>query len=246
MLLVKGGSLVKTRKFGKPAYIGDPANTMRIFNELEVDELMLLDISATRQRRAPLFDLLEEVADECFMPLGYGGGLTSREDCKRVFDIGFEKVVINTQALVDPAFVSRLARDFGSQAVVCAIDVRRDLFSRPHVFMHSVGRNAGREPVEWAKELEARGAGEILLTSVDREGTWSGCDLELTRAVSGAVGIPVIAHGGVGGVADIGSAVQCGASAVGVGSMFVYQREGMGVLINRPARQAIDSAIHGA
>jgi len=235
VLLLRGESLVKTVRFGRFTYVGDPANTVRIFNELEVDELLFLDISATRDRRMPNLKVLREVANECFMPVAYGGGISTITDAKSVFDIGFEKIAINSAALSDPDLITRLASTYGSQAVIVAIDVKSDAFGNEAVYQHAQRRTSPHDPVGWAREAEARGAGEILLTDVNREGTWAGFNLDLVRRISSAVSIPVIAHGGAGSVTDIGAAVRGGhASAVALGSMVVFQKRGMGVLINFP------------
>ncbi|MFZ1752684.1 MAG: AglZ/HisF2 family acetamidino modification protein [Caldilineaceae bacterium] len=235
VLLLRDESLVKTVRFKKFTYVGDPCNTVRIFNELEVDELIFLDITATREKRPPNLRVLADIANECFMPLGYGGGIRSLEDAKRVFDIGFEKIAINSSAIEQPQLISQLAAHYGNQAVIVSIDVKKDLWHRPQVFAHAGVSIAVRDPVEWAQEVEARGAGEILLTSVDQEGTWDGFDLEMIRRVTDVVNVPVIAHGGAGCVADIGAAVKQGnASAVALGSMIVFQKKGMGVLVNFP------------
>ena len=233
-LLLKNESLVKTKKFGKFTYVGDPANTVRIFNELEVDELLFLDISASLEKRSPNLKVLSEIADECFMPLGYGGGITSLEDAKAVFDIGFEKIAINTAA-EKPSLISDLANHYGSQAVMASIDVKRSLLGIQTVRTLSGSRNTHRNPIEWAKEMEQQGAGEILLTSIEREGTWDGFDLELVGRVADAVSIPVIAHGGAGTVQHISQVVkEANASAVALGSMVVFQKKGMGILVNFP------------
>lgn len=234
-LLVDRGSLVKTRKFKGRNYVGDPCNTLRIFNELEVDELVVLDISATLDRREPDWALLEDIASECFMPLAYGGGLRTFDQARRVFGIGFEKVVINSELHARPEFISELAAVYGSQAVVASIDVRRDLLDREKVVSHSAKRSHAVHPVDWARTVELHGAGEILLTNVDREGTWSGFDIEMVRRVTDAVGIPVIAQGGAAGIGDLVSVVrEGGASSAAVGAMVVYQKEGFGVLVNFP------------
>ncbi len=234
-LLLREASLVKTVRFGRFTYVGDPCNTVRIFNELEVDELVLLDITATRERRAPTFALLADIANECFMPLGYGGGIRSFADAHSILRLGFEKVIVNTYAEENPSFITELAEHFGSQAVIVSIDVTRNLWGRARVHTRSGTRNTHRDPVAWAQEAEARGAGEILLTSMDREGTWQGFDLELVRAVSGAVHVPVIAQGGAGSLEHVAQAVdQGGASAVALGSMVVFQKQDCGVLVNFP------------
>jgi cyclase len=234
-LLLRDTSLVKTVRFGKFTYVGDPCNTVRIFNELEVDELVFLDITATRERRSPNLALLADIANECFMPLAYGGGIRTFADAQSVLRLGFEKVIINSHADEEPEFISHLASHFGNQAVIVSIDVRRRLLGGARVYTRAATHDTHRDPVAWAREAEARGAGEILLTSVDREGTWEGFDLELVHAVTAAVTIPVIAHGGAGSLDDIAQAVhQGGASAVALGSMVVFQKRGCGVLVNFP------------
>ena len=243
-LLLRNQSLVKTKKFSNFTYVGDPVNTVRIFNELEVDELLFLDITATRESRSPNLKVLVDIADECFMPLGYGGGINSLDQAKSVFGIGFEKIAINTQALENPDLISEIASKFGSQAVIASIDVKKDLFGRQFVYTNGGRNNTRRDPVILAAELEKRGAGEILLTSIDREGTWDGFDLELLRRVSEAVTVPVIAHGGAGCLQDISNAVALGkASAVALGSMVVFQKKGMGVLVNFPDSDALQKII---
>lgn len=244
VLLLRDASLVKTTRFRKFTYVGDPCNTVRIFNELEVDELIFLDITATRESRAPNLDLLADIANECFMPLGYGGGIRNIDQAKAIFDVGFEKVVINTYATERPEFITDLASHYGSQAVIASIDVGTNLWGRKLVSVRSGRKRTHLDPVVWARELEARGTGEILLTSIDREGTWTGLDLDLVREVSHAVGIPVIAHGGAGTIDDIGAAVNdAGASAVALGSMVVFQKQGMGVLVNFPDKQRLARAL---
>jgi len=238
-LLLHGKSLVKTERFKNYQYIGDPANTVRIFNELEVDELSFLDIKAARTRSGPDFDVLRDIATECFMPLSYGGGIADLETAKRIYDTGFEKVVINTAATEHPDLIGEIAKIYGTQAVVAAIDVSRDWLGRGGVFTRGARTRAHPDPVAWAKTLEARGAGEILLTSVPREGTYGGFDLDLVRAVAAAVEVPVIAHGGAGELAHIRQAVEAGASAVALGSMVVYQKKDMGVLVNFPSPETL-------
>ncbi len=234
-LLSRNESLVKTIQFGRFGYIGDPANTCRIFNELEVDELAFLDITASREKRDPNYKLLSEIANECFMPVSYGGGISSVEIAEKIFKVGIEKVILNTHALSSPELITKIAKAFGSQSVIISIDVKASVFGTKQCRGLSGTHNSHKNPIEWAKEVQDRGAGEILLTSIDREGTWDGFDIELLKKVTNAVSIPVIAHGGAGSIADIGDAVhQGGASAVALGSMVVYQKKGMGVLVNFP------------
>lgn len=243
-LLLRNASLVKTERFGRFQYIGDPCNTVRIFNELEVDELVFVDITATREGRRPNLSVLQDIADECFMPLSYGGGIRAFEDAKSIFEIGFEKVILNSHAVADPGLISRIADHYGSQAVVASIDMRRTLFGSPRVFTHGGKKRTRHSPVEWAKEAESRGAGEILLTSIDREGTWQGLDCELISTITREVSIPVIAQGGAGTIEHIAQAVKLGgASAVAVGSMVVFQKKGMGVLVNFPDKHLLEKSL---
>lgn len=244
VLLLRNESLVKTVRFGKFTYVGDPCNTVRIFNDLEVDELLFLDITATREGRSPNFKLLAEISQECFMPLGYGGGIRSFEHSKAIFDIGFEKVAINSAAVERPDLIMDIARQYGSQAVIISIDVKTNLWGKQEVRIRSGTRSVGFNPVTWAKEVENLGAGEILLTCIDQEGSWDGPNLDLVKQVTDAVSIPVIAHGGIGCEEDIGKAVNlAGASAVALGSMVVFQKKGMGVLVNFPSQDRLEKAI---
>ena len=243
-LLLHNECLVKTVQFKKFNYIGDPANTFMIFNEIEVDELAFLDITASRENRGPNLKILQEIADECFMPLSYGGGIRSVQTAEHIFSIGFEKIILNTYPFEDVTIITELSKAFGSQSIIVAIDVKRNFFGKYQVCSHSGIVNRKRDPVEWAKAIEDQGAGEILLTSIDREGTWKGFDIELTARVAQAVSIPVIAHGGAGSVRHIGEAVKQGlASAVALGSMVVYQGKDLGVLVNFPDRADLNNAI---
>jgi len=237
-------SLVKTVKFGNHGYIGDPINTVRIFNELEVDELCFLDIRATAENRQPNFNLLAEIANECFMPLSYGGGVTDADTAKKILSIGFEKIVINTGAYANPKLVTKIANYSGNQSVVGSIDVKKNLFGKYHVYTDDGATKQSKDPIQWAKELEDLGAGELLVTSMDRDGTWKGYDLEILKRITSAVNIPVIANGGAGSVQHIGEVVrECNVSAVALGSMVVYQQKGFGVLVNFPDKNQLSKII---
>ena len=234
-LLLRGTGLVKTVRFDAPRYLGDPRNTVRIFNEKEVDELVLLDITATRDGRAPQYDLVREIVSEAFMPIAYGGGLRTVDDCMRMLAVGVEKVVINSAACDDPALVTQMAQRLGTSTVVASIDVRRTFLGAYEVRARSGQQRTGREPVPWARELQERGVGEILLTAIDRDGTMSGYDLELIRQVTAAVSVPVVACGGAGQLPDLGAAVREGhAAAAAAGSLFVFKGRHRAVLVNFP------------
>ena len=238
-------SLVKTVKFGKFNYIGDPVNTVRIFNELEVDELCFLDIRATVDKRTPNFKILHEIADECFMPLSYGGGIRDAETANRILSIGFEKVVINSGAFDIPDLISTVASHSGNQSVVGSLDVKKNLLGKYLVYSHDGSQKTGKDPVRWAQELEQSGAGELLVTSMALDGTWMGYDIALMKDIVDAVHVPVIASGGAGSVEHLYEVVKkSGVSAVAVGSMVVYQKKGMGVLVNFPDRSYLQSMMN--
>jgi cyclase len=230
LLLLDRGGLYKTVRFKNPGYIGDPVNCVKIFNEKEVDELVLLDFRATVEGRGPDFRKIAEIAGEAFMPMAYGGGIKCSDDARRVFDAGYEKVVLNSALFGHPSLIAEIAAGYGSQAVVASIDVRRTFFGN-----WGVRQGTGLHPVDWARRVEDAGSGEILLNSIDRDGTWVGYDLDLIHSVSAAVRVPVVACGGAGSRDDLRRAVEAGASAVAAGSLFVYQKKGMGVLISFPS-----------
>ncbi len=240
-LLLKGSGLVKTIKFKNPKYVGDPINTVRIFNEKEVDELIFLDIEATPQDREPNYKLLSEIADECFMPLAYGGGIRTLEQAKKIFQIGIEKIAINSAAHQNLKLIGEVAAIYGSQAVVGVIDVKKNFFGKLEVVSNSASDKHKQSPEEWAKELVKAGVGEIMITSVDKEGTWEGIDVAMVKRITDSVNVPVIAHGGAGSVDHLKDAVQNGgASAVAMGSMVVYQKKDFGVLINFPDKKILE------
>lgn len=244
LLLLRGTGLVKTTRFKDAKYVGDPINAIKIFNDKEVDELVLLDITASREGRGPAYAVIEEVASECFMPLAYGGGIRSVEEARRIFKLGVEKVVFNTTAWREPSVLTQASREFGAQAVVASMDVRRKLFGRYEVFVEGGTRGTGIDAVEYARRMEASGAGEILLNSIDRDGTMKGYELELVAKVTAAVGVPVIAAGGAGSVEDFSAAIlQGGASAVAAGAMFVFHGPHRAVLITYPERRELERAL---
>jgi cyclase len=235
VLLYKKGGLVKTTAFKKPQYIGDPINAVKIFNDKEVDELIFLDIDATKENRPPGFDYIKEVAGECFMPLAYGGGITTLNDIEKLVKGGVEKVCINSKATDDPAFIAEAAEKFATSTIVVSIDIGKDFLGNYHIFSHGGTKKSNFKPVEFAKMVEQYGAGEILVNSIDRDGTQSGYDLKLISLIALAVNIPVIACGGAAVVKDFSLAIEAGASAAAAGSMFVFTGKYKAVLINFPS-----------
>jgi cyclase len=244
VMLLSHGKVVKTTRFKAPAYVGDPINTVRIFNDKQVDELFFLDITASRERREPDEALLSRLVDECFMPIAYGGGVSSVDQMRRLFGLGIEKVVVNTAVLRDPDLVDRAASVFGSQSMVVSLDARRRLFSGYEIVDHCGRVRPGRRPEELARQMQERGAGEILLTAIHREGTRKGYDLELTRRMADAVDVPLVANGGAGSLDDICRAIDtAGASAAAAGSLFVFKGPHKAVLVNYPARETLERAL---
>lgn len=239
-LLLSQGGLVKTVEFESPRYVGDPINAVRIFNDKEVDELVFLDIDATPSGNGPNFELLADIASETFMPLAYGGGVASLAQVKRLLALGIEKVIIGAAAENSPGFVSEIAGVVGSSSVVVSVDVRRNRRMQCGVFVNRGRQDCKQDPVSRARELERRGAGEILLNSIDRDGTQLGYDLDLIRQVSDAVSIPVVAVGGAGSLQHFRDAANQGASAVAAGSLFVFHGKHKAVLITYPDRKELE------
>ena len=235
VLLISGDGLVKTIRFDEPKYIGDPINAMKIFNDSEVDELILLDITSGRNGHGPQWNKLSEIISEAFMPVTYGGGVREWAQVEKLFSLGVEKIAFNTAAFLNPGLLEKTAHAYGNQSVVASIDMKKNFWGRYDTFV-DYGRKATKvSPVEYARRMEELGAGEILLNSIDRDGTRSGYDLEMIQAVSQAVSVPVVACGGAHELMDFHRAILgAGASAVAAGSMFVFHGKLRGVLINYP------------
>lgn len=233
-LLMQNGALVKTRGFKKPAYIGDPINTVRMFSELQADEILLLDIGATRSGRGPQFELIEKIAVESFVPLSYGGGISHLEDVRRILEMGVEKVVFNTAFFRNPSLIRESANAFGSQSVIVALDVKEEGGS-PSLVATDRGSVDQLTLSEGARRAVELGAGELLVQSVDRDGMWSGYDLAMIEAVARGVDVPVICVGGAASLKDFSAARSLGASAQSAGSFFVYQSAQSAVLVHYPS-----------
>lgn len=242
VLLLAGRRLVKTVKFKNRVYVGDPINTVKLFNDKEVDELVIVDIDATVGSKEPDYEYIERLAGQCFMPLAYGGGIRNAEQARRLLAIGVEKVVVNTAAVADPNLISSIAQDAGSQSVVVCIDVKKTWLGKYEVKTAGGTQGTGLDPVAFAVEAVQRGAGEVIVNSIDRDGTQSGYDLELIARVASAVNVPVIACGGAHTPGDFTAAVQRGASAVAAGSMFVFHGPHRAVLINFPKAGELEKA----
>lgn len=239
VLLLKNKGLVKTVKFDQPKYIGDPINAVKIFNDKEVDELVLLDIEASKNHTKPDFERIKDIASECFMPLAYGGGITELEDIKKLFSLGVEKVIINSAALTSMDLIKSAAEIFGNQSIVISIDSTKNLWGKHQIYTHSRMKHNRSDLIAYALEAEQSGAGEIIINSVDHDGTMKGYDLPLIQKVSTAVSVPVVACGGAGELNDFRKAVDAGASAVAAGSFFVFHGPHKAVLINFPSHKQL-------
>ena len=240
-LLVDDEAMVKTVRFSSPRYLGDPINVINLFNRFEVDEITLLDIGATKRGERPPFALIERLAAECWVPLAYGGGIRNMDDVRTVLSSGVEKVVLGTVANDHPDLITAAAEVYGAQAVVVSVDARRTAAGF-EVFVDGGGRAVGSDPATYAQRATSFGAGEILVTSIDRDGTMEGYDLELIRLVSEAVDVPVIASGGAGQRNHLPIPIrEAGASAVAAGSIFVFRGPERGVLINFPEREQLET-----
>lgn len=230
------GGLVKSLKFKNYKYVGDPINAVKIFNEKEVDEIAVVDIDAGRENRGPDIKKITEIAGEAFMPMAYGGGITTVEQIKEIYYNGIEKVILNKAAATKPELITKAANLFGSQSVTVSVDVKKHFLKGARVYTDNGKTNTGWTPEDFAKRMENAGAGEIFLNNIDRDGTFDGYDDALIRKVSAAVSIPVVACGGASSIEDFKKAVQSGASAVAAGSLFVFQLPHKAVLISYPSQ----------
>jgi cyclase len=242
-LLIKNGGLVKSLKFRDYKYVGDPINAVKIFNEKEVDEIVILDISATAEKRPPAIRQVKEIASEAFMPLGYGGGITKLDEIRELIAAGVEKVIINTTAFYNPQLISDGAKYIGSQSMVVSMDVKKNLWGKYKVYIQNGSKNTDTDPVAYARQMEQAGAGELFLNAIDKDGTFAGYDTELIKLVAASVHIPVVAIGGAASVNDFLLAVQNGASAASAGSMFVFQMPHRAVLISYPGQSELKEKI---
>ena len=234
-LLLHRGGLYKTEKFRNPTYIGDPINAIKIFNEKEVDELILLDIDATAKNREPDYKMIDDIASECFMPLCYGGGIKNVQQMKKVYSLGVEKISISSEAFLNPNLIKEASGIFGNQSVLVTIDIKKDFFGNKKVFIKNGLINTKLEPLTFLKKMEALGAGEIVINSINNDGVMKGFDLELLKSLKSNASIPVIGLGGAGNLDHIKEAFDISKiDGVACGSMFVYQGPLRGVLISYP------------
>jgi cyclase len=239
-LLYDGTGLVKTVKFKNPSYIGDPINAIKIYNEKEVDELILIDINASKQKRKPNFNKLADMAGEAFMPFAYGGGVKRYEDFETLYKIGVEKVIVNSLVQENPDVIKKVVANYGAQAVVACLDFKKPVFGRKSPSSY-IGNKIKYSLLDYAKHVEKEiGVGELMVQSMDNDGTWEGYDYDITGQIVSSVDIPVIACGGCGSIEDLKKVLYTThANAAAIGSMTVYSKKGMGVLINFPNRNQV-------
>jgi imidazole glycerol-phosphate synthase subunit HisF len=242
-LLLQDEGLVKTIKFANPKYVGDPINAIRIFNEKEVDELIVLDINASKSGSDPNYSLVEKVASECFMPLCYGGGIRTVQQAQQLFTLGVEKICIQTSALDDPTIITRISDKFGRQSVVISVDVKKNWFGEYKIYRSVDSENINQPWVQYLQQIADAGAGEIIVNSVDLDGTMGGMDLKLIREASSSLTLPLIAMGGAGSLADMKAAIHAGASAVSAGAFFVFQGPHRAVLITYPNYRELENLL---
>jgi len=235
-LLIHNGGLVKTVKFHDPKYVGDPINAVRIYNEKMVDELIVLDIDATRQNREPNYIQIANLANECRMPLCYGGGVRTPEQIEKIISLGVEKVAISSAAIEQSKLIKTAATRVGNQSIVVVLDIKKTgLMRRPEIVVMNATKRTGIDPVEFAQQIESNGAGEIVINSVDRDGTMEGYDLDIVARLREAVSLPLTILGGAGSLMDIQKLYEKqGVIGAAAGSLFVFKGKYRAVLINYP------------
>ena len=244
-LLVHNRGLVKTVKFKDPKYVGDPINAVKIFNEKEVDELIVVDIDATAQNYEPDYKMIEYLAVECRMPFCYGGGIKTVEQAQHIFNLGVEKIALSSVAIANPAIVTDIAERVGNQSVVVVMDIhKRSLTGKYEIMTYNGTKSTGLNPVEFAKEMEKRGAGEIVLNSIDLDGSMKGYDLNLIQKIRDVIHIPMTVLGGAGSLEDIGTVIkQHGIIGAAAGSLFVFKGKYRAVLISYPGKAEKENII---
>lgn len=234
-LLVKNKGLVKTVNFKNPKYVGDPINAVRIFNEKEVDELMVLDIDATAENREPNYKMIENIAAECRMPLCYGGGVNSVEQAQRIFALGVEKVSLSAAALQNPSLVTDIAEKVGSQSVVVVLDLKKKMFGGYEIYVRNGQKPTGKDPFEFARQIQSLGAGEIVVNSIDQDGVMKGYDMNLVEKMRKSISLPLTVLGGAGSLEDLTTLInKFGIIGASAGSLFVFKGIYRAVLINYP------------
>jgi cyclase len=244
-LLIHDKGLVKSVQFKDHKYVGDPINAVRIFNEKECDELMVLDIDATTLNREPDYKMIENVATECRMPLCYGGGIKTVEQAQKIFSLGVEKIAISSAAISNPELIAEIAVRVGSQSVVVVMDVKKKLLGGYELYTHNGKKGSGKNPIEFAEMVEQMGAGEIVVNSIDQDGVMKGYDMNITEKIRNAITLPLTVLGGAGNLQDIGKLISSyGIIGAAAGSLFVFKGVYKAVLINYPSWEEKDNLIN--
>jgi cyclase len=244
-LLVHDKGLVKTVQFKDPKYVGDPINAVRIFNEKESDELMVIDIDATKENREPDYKMIENLAAECRMPLCYGGGVKTVQQAHRIFSLGVEKIAISASAIQTPELVTAMAERVGSQSVVVVLDVKKKMLGGYELYTHNGKKSTGKNPVDFAIKMQELGAGEIVVNSIDQDGMMKGYDLNIIDKIRKSISLPMTVLGGAGSLEDIGKLInQYGIIGAAAGSLFVFKGIYKAVLINYPNWEEKDRLIN--
>lgn len=242
-LLMSKKGLVKTVGFKNPQYVGDPINAVKIFNEKEVDELILLDIDASKNQHAPDFDLITDIVSEAFMPIAYGGGIKTLDQAKRIVNSGVEKIIINSSALENLHLVQELSNCLGASSTVVAIDIKKDLFGRYRIFNPRTRGFEKKTLKTYITDIVTSGAGEIMVNDVSREGSYKGLNLDLIKEITPIMNLPLIISGGAGSLEHLVEASKHGASAIAVGSMFIYMGKHRAVMINYPSPDCLKEVL---
>lgn len=243
-LLIHDKGLVKTVNFKNPKYVGDPINAVRIFNEKESDELMVIDIDASVNQKDPDYQIIEKLASECRMPLCYGGGIKNVEQAQRIFSLGVEKVSLSSAAIENPALVEKIAERVGTQSAVVVMDVKKKFFGGYEIFTHNGKKATGKNPIEMAKLFQKMGAGEIVINSIDQDGVMKGFDFEIIDKIRNEITVPLTVLGGAGSLEDIGKLIgKYGIIGASAGSLFVFKGVYKAVLINYPNPEVKDDLI---
>jgi cyclase len=244
VLLLKNKGLVKTIQFKNPTYVGDPINAVRIFNEKEIDELVFLDITASINGTEPNYEMVQDIATECFMPFGYGGGITRIDQIKKLFQLGVEKVILNSIVYSNPNLITEAATIFGSQSIICSVDVRKNVWGKYELYSHSGSKKQKVELLSHLKNLVSYGTGEIFVNSIDKDGIMKGYDIDLIKKITEIINVPIVCCGGAGSMEhlkDVFSSTQ--ASGLAAGSLFVFYGRHKAVLINYPTQKELQKYI---
>jgi len=242
-ILLSERRLVKTLRFKNPVYVGDPINTVKIFNDKEVDELIVLDISKSRSNCPPDFDYLGLLASECFMPLSYGGGITTLDQASQIFDLGIEKIVLQSVIFTNPSLVQKIASRYGSQSIVISLDIKKSIFGQYKLFNYQTYRSYTHNINDIISSVVELGAGELILSSVNKEGTLSGPDLRMIRTFASVTNVPIVFQGGIASLEDVSASILSGADSLAAGAFFVFYGPHRAVLISYPEPSTLRSIL---